>query len=641
MKSFKHPLLFSTLFLSSFFSSFIYTEEQEKTSSFFFENQLFELKKVEKNKECLHQLFDCYWDWSIADNPETASYLGYPGLHGEWSDFSEETFTKREVILSQFLSLLESIEIEKLEETDQISYQILKGSIKEDLANINFGSHYLAVSQMDGAHLSVPFFIDIMPHQTVQEYEEILSRLSRIPKLFEQTITLLEKGIELGITPPQIALFDVPQQIFNQIVEDPRDSSLLKYFYELPSTLDTKTQERLLDQAQKTYQETVKPSWIKLYDYLTKRYIPNCRKTIAFTELPNGNQWYAHLVESSTTTSLTPENIHHIGLKEVERIHNQMIKIIESTGFLGTFDEFLEFMKTDPHFFYSTRSELLEGYRRLTREIESRLPLLFSDFPALPFDVIPIPAYSEESQIAAYYCPGSVSNGRPGYFFINTSYPEERPKWEMEPLALHEAVPGHHMQISLAQELKHLPKFQKNSDFTAYIEGWGLYAESLGSELGFYRDPYSLFGRLSYEMLRAIRLVVDTGMHTMGWSREQAVDFFKAHVGMSDHEIKTEVDRYLVMPSQALAYKIGELKIQEMRRLAAEQLGDRFDIREFHRVWLKHGTVPLHVAEQQVLNWIEHSLQSPSAKAESSHVEDTTALYFVGELPSKFVESAI
>ena len=285
-----------------------------------------------------------------------------------------------------------------------------------------------------------------------------------------------------------------------------------------------------------------------------------------------------------------------------------MQDIMASTNFKGSYKEFLHFLKTDKQFFYKDRASLLAGYQDLTKYIESQLPVLFLKLPKLPFEVIPVPGYAEESQTGAYYCYGSILDNRPGYFFINTSFPETRPMWEMEPLALHEAVPGHHLQISIALELEGMPEFRKFTGYTAYIEGWGLYAESLGTELGLYRDPYSRFGKLTYEIFRAIRLVVDTGMHSMGWTREDAIDFFKQYVGMSDHEIETEVDRYLVLPGQALAYKIGELKIKELRRLAAEQLGDAFDIRAFHHEWLRHGALPLETAEFVIHKWIERQL---------------------------------
>jgi uncharacterized protein (DUF885 family) len=605
MSSLKQTFLTTVVFFSSFSP---YSVNGEEPISFRpLEWRLQQLISEKEETECLHRLFDLYWDWRMAENPDEASFLGYPGQYGQWPDLSPEALDRQQRFTTQLLEILASISTPPLEE-DQVSYHILKRMLEEDQANIQFGSRYLLVNQMYGIHLHIPLVIELMPTKTVEDYENILSRLRKIPDLFQQTTSLLEQGIQLGITPPKIAIQGVPQQILNQMVENPLDSPLLKAFQQLPSSIDAGTQSQLMNDAQEIYQKNLLPALSKFYSYLTECYIPNCRKTIAFSDLPNGQNWYAHEIQCSTTTRLTPQEIHLIGLKEVKRIHEEMKVVIRLSGFQGNFEEFLQFLKTDPQFFYCNREELLKAYQILTRHIETKLPLLFAKLPALPFEVVPVPSYSEESQIGAYYCQGSFKDKRPGYFFINTSYPEQRPKWEMEPLALHEAVPGHHLQITLAQELTHLPEFRKNTHFTAYIEGWGLYAESLGSELGLYQDPYSVFGRLSYEMLRAIRLVVDTGMHAMGWSRNQAIDFFKQYVGMNDHEIVTEVDRYLVMPGQALAYKIGELKIQEMRRFAAQTLGEKFDIRAFHLAWLQHGTVPLDIAEQQIHQWIQRSL---------------------------------
>lgn len=608
MQSIKKTLLAAILFWGCFSSYFAHAEELIPSRSTL-EWRLQQLME-EEEPERLHRLYDLYWDWRMAEYPDEASYLGYPGQNDQWPDFSEYAIDRRSQFIHKLLQVLVSVEAVHLKGEDEVNHRILKRVLEEDQASMRFGSHYLMVNQMHGIHLLVPMVMDLMPAKRVNDYEDILSRLRLIPTLFKQSMDLLGKGLELGITPPRITLLSVPQQILNQIVENPLDSSLLKAFQQFPSSIDAETQARLLNEAQVIYRQIVAPSLIEFYSYLTEKYIPNCRQTIAFTDLPKGDDWYTHLVQSSTTTKLTPQEIHEIGLKEVERIHQEMLSVIQSTNFEGTFKEFLNFLKTDPQFFYAKREELLNGYQTLTRHIESKLPLLFTNLPSLPFEVIPIPSYSEESQIAAYYCHGSIAHNRPGHFYINTSYPEKRPKWEMLPLSLHEAVPGHHLQLTLAQELQGLPEFRKNTGFTAYVEGWGLYAESLGSDLGLYQDPYSIFGRLSYEMLRAIRLVVDTGMHAMGWSRDQAIDFFKQYVGMSDHEIETEVNRYLVMPSQALAYKIGELKIQEMRRLAAQQLGDQFDIRAFHQAWLQRGTVPLDIAEEQIHQWINQSQQS-------------------------------
>lgn len=605
MPSLKNHFLSTLVFLGTFVSNHAHAENNIALS---LESRLQHLGVEERKGERLQELFDLYWDWRMEDNPEEASYLGYPGNHGRWTDLSEGAIESRKKAINQFLKTLISIDTANLSEKEAISYDILKRTFEEELAGLEFGDQYLLVNQMHGLHLHVPLIIGFMPHQTIKDYENILARLNLLPELFQQTIQLLSKGIELGITPPQAAVLSLPEQILNQITDHPLDSPLLQAFRKFPSSIDSESQARLMLEAVNTYREKVIPAFVQFHTYMIESYLPNCRKTIGFSDLPRGKEWYAHHVKCSTTTQLTPEEIHQIGLKEVERIHKEMMEIIQSVGFNGSFEKFLHFMKTDPQFFYSNREDLLKGYQMLTRDIESKLPALFSHLPSLPFEVVPIPSYSEESQIAAYYCSGSFANNRPGHFFINTSYPEQRPKWEMEPLALHEAVPGHHLQITLAQELQGIPEFRKNVHFTAYIEGWGLYAESLGSELNLYRDPYSVFGRLSYEMLRAIRLVVDTGMHAMGWSREQAIQFFKEHVGMSDHEITTEVDRYLVIPGQALAYKIGELKIKEMRRLSTQQLGNNFDIRDFHSIWLRHGTLPLDIAEKNIREWIQHSL---------------------------------
>lgn len=610
MQSSKKVLLATTFSILTYFLSLEIHAENCTNSCLSFETRLQQVSEEKREVQQLHDLFDLYWDWHMIENPEEASYYGYPGNHGRWTDLSEDGFKRREHFLHGLLNILKSVDSANLSEKDVISYDILKRIFEEELISLNFGDQYLPVNQMNGAHLHVPLIIGFMPHQTIDDYENILSRLSLLPEFFQQNIQLLNKGIELGITPPQAALLGLPEQILNQIIDNPLDSPLLQAFRQFPSSIDSETQSRLAYQAEDLYRKTVIPAFVNFYTYVTKSYIPNCRQTIGFSELPRGREWYAHHVKCSTTTELTPEEIHTIGLKEVERIRQEMMAIIHSVGFNGSFERFLKFMQTDPQFFYNNREDLLKGYQTLTRDIEAKLPRLFSQLPSLPFEVVPIPSYSEESQIAAYYCPGSFANNRPGNFFINTSFPEQRPKWEMEPLALHEAVPGHHLQITLAQELKGIPEFRKNAHFTAYIEGWGLYSESLGTEFDLYRDPYSIFGRLSYEMLRAIRLVVDTGMHAMGWSRDQAIQYFKRYVGMSDHEITTEVDRYLVMPGQALAYKIGELKIKEMRDFSAQQLGNDFDIRAFHMIWLQHGTLPLNIAEQNIRAWIQNTLDN-------------------------------
>lgn len=608
MQSLKKSFLTAVVFLGSFSSYFANAEEQ--ASSYSLEYRLQQLTDETEEKTRLHRLFATYWDWRMAEHPDEATYFGYPGRHDQWLDLSSDAIKQRAQLKEQFLKILGSIQYDHLISEDQISYNIFKHMLEDDISESHFQNHYFLVTQMFGIHSDTAHLLELMPYHTVQDYENALARLNRLPLLFQQATQLLKEGLEAGITPPRIAIRQVPQQILNQMLDAPFESPYLKGFVQFPDSIDSVLQADLKERAVVAYQQCVVPALDQFYSFITETYLPNCRKTTAFSDLPNGPEWYAHKVKSYTTTNLTPEEIHAIGLKEITRIQQAMFDVIEEADFKGSFEEFLHFLKTDPQFFYSNREDLLKGYQTLTRHIETKLPLLFAKLPTMPFEVIPVPAYSEESQVTAYYCQGSITYQRPGYFFINTSYPELRPKWEMEPLSLHEAVPGHHLQISIAQELTGLPEFRKNAPFTAYIEGWGLYAEGLGKELGLYRDPYSKFGRLTYEMLRAIRLVVDTGMHAMGWSRDQAIDFFKQYVSMSDHEITTEIDRYLVMPGQALAYKIGELKTLEMRAWAAQMLGDRFDVRTFHDVWLRHGTLTLDIAEQQVRQWVEETLSS-------------------------------
>ena len=609
-------LLKKTLIAAAFiFGSFsTYSATAYEKSSCSIEDRLEQFNAAEIEK--LHALFNTYWDWSMLENPENATFHGYPGQNGRWTDLSQEAIDARNNFVASLLDSLNSIQTLHLNSEDQISYSILKKMLENQQIEGQFGSQYLLVDQMNGIHLSAALVMEMMPNNTVKDYQDILHRLYKLPRLLQQTTELLRQGIKEGITPPRISIQNVPQQLLNQITSDPLHNPFLRAFKNFPDSIDLAAQRRLSKAAKILYKKDVLPALKSFYTFITETYLPSCRSTTAFTDLPGGKEWYSHKVQSSTTTLLTPEQIHEIGLNEVERIHQEMLEVVKASGFKGSFAEFLHFLKTDPQFFYSNREELLNAYQTLTRDIEAKLPTLFSTLPHLPFEVIPIPHYSEESQVAAYYLQGSLIHNRPGFFFINTSFPEQRPKWEMEPLALHEAVPGHHLQITLAQELENLPEFRKEAHFTAYIEGWGLYAEKLGIELGFYQNFYSQFGRLTYEMLRATRLVVDTGMHAMGWSRDQAIDFFKQHVGgMSDHEIVTEVDRYLVMPAQALAYKIGELKIQEVRRKANQILGDKFDIRDFHNAWLRHGTLPLDIAEEQTQQWINQILYPAEKEA--------------------------
>jgi uncharacterized protein (DUF885 family) len=382
-------------------------------------------------------------------------------------------------------------------------------------------------------------------------------------------------------------------------------SPVLKPFAEFPPTVSAPDRERLTSRAAQIYLAKVAPSLSTLKEYLETVYLPECRTTVGASALPHGAEYYAFLVRWQTTTDLTPQQVHEIGLGEVRRLRAEMDGIIRTTGFSGTFAEFHTFLRTDPKFFYASPEELLDGYRVIAKKIDPALGRLFGKLPRLPYGVLPVPDYRAPASPAAYYFSGAPATGRPGYFYANTYKVGVRPKWEMEALTLHEAVPGHHLQLSLAQEPEDLPEYRRHTGFTAFVEGWGLYAESLGEELGFYRDPYSRFGQLTYDMWRSIRLVVDTGMHALGWSRDQAIQFFRENSGKSDQDIQVEVDRYIVWPAQALAYKIGQLKIRELRTLAERSLGVRFDVRAFHDSVLEQGALPLGELERRIRAWID------------------------------------
>jgi uncharacterized protein (DUF885 family) len=398
---------------------------------------------------------------------------------------------------------------------------------------------------------------------------------------------------------------DVPKQVADLIPADPLASALLQPFREFPSAFSEAERTRLTDQAKKIYTSALAPAFQKLHDYVAATYVPACRETIAATALPNGAAAYAFHVRWQTTTDLTPPQIHEIGLAEVKRIRTEMDKVIGSVNFKGSFHDFTEFLRTDARFYYDKPDDLVNGYRIIVKKIDPELAHEFGKLPRLPYGVCPIPDFKAPSQTTAYYQPGSPAAGRPGCYFVNTYNLHARPKWEMEALSLHEAVPGHHLQLSLGQEMENVPEFRKHVGYSAFVEGWALYGESLGEELGLYKDPYSKFGQLSYEMWRAVRLVVDTGMHSMRWTREQAIQFFKDNTGKTDQDITVEVDRYIVWPGQALAYKLGQLKIRELRTAAEKKLGANFNVRRFHDAVLEQGSVPLDVLEGHMLQWLE------------------------------------
>jgi uncharacterized protein (DUF885 family) len=567
-------------------------------------NQLLDQKGKVAEAKRLHTLFAADWKYSMAEFPESATWRGVAGQNHRWTDYSLESVAARKQVTRTALAVLKSIDRAKLTPADQLNFDLfLRGQSVADAGN-KFPSHLLLISQMDGIQRSVASMLRMMPARKAADYEDILARLRGTEKLVAQTIDLLNVGLKMRITPPKICLRNLGEQVAKQLTAKPLDSPLLQTFRDFPTSVSEADQTRLRAEAIAVYKKHTAPAFRRLHKFLVERYIPNCRESIACGALPNGKAWYQHRIYSSTTTDLTPKQIHAIGLSEVKRIRAEMEKIKTQTGFKGSLAEFFKFLRTDKQFYYERGTQLLAGYRDISKRADPELIKLFGNLPRQPYGIRPVPSYIERSVTTAYYQPGSTTAARPGYFYANTYNLAVRPKWEMEALTLHEAVPGHHLQLAIADELTGLPTFRKYARYTAYVEGWALYAESLGTEMGFYKDPYSKFGQLTYEMWRAIRLVVDTGMHALGWSRQRTIDYFKANAGKTEHDIIVEVDRYIVWPGQALAYKMGELKIKSLRARAEKVLGDKFDIRGFHDELLRHGAIPLSILETQVEAWI-------------------------------------
>lgn len=553
----------------------------------------------------LKKLFDIEWSHSMLEYPEFATSVGFPGQDGRWTDNSIEAIKRREAQSGPVLEILKGIDRSKLSKADQLNYDLYRRDVEMGIEGDKFPGEYLVMTQLGGVHSDIAQTLEAMPRATVENYENILSRLRGSPKLIDQNIELLKLGMAAGVTPPKVTLGALPDQIKALIKDDALKSPVLVPFTDFPSSIPPEEQARLKEEAVRVFNEQVRPALQKLHDYVAVEYLPKTRESVGWNGLPNGEAWYAYRVRSSTTTDLSPEKIHEIGLSEVKRIRGEMDKIIAEVKFKGGFKEFLAFLRTDPQFYYNTPEELLAGYRDIAKRIDPELAKQFGVLPRLTYGVKAIPDYSAKSSPAAYYYSGSEKAGRPGWFVANTYALKSRPKWQMECLTLHEAVPGHHLQISLAQEQGEVPEFRKHNGYTAFVEGWGLYAESLGGDLGLYKDPYSRFGALSFELWRAIRLVVDTGVHFKGWSRDEALKYMNETGANSEIDNEIELNRYIVWPAQALAYKIGQLKIRELRNYAQAELGDKFDIRAFHDTVLANGALPLDTLETVIKEWVQ------------------------------------
>ncbi len=576
-------------------------------------------------KARFREFLDRDWKYWMTEYPEFATIFGYPGQNGRWTDYSPEAIERRNRHLESGLKELHTLRRIDLPAEEQLNYDLYEDLYKTAIAGLRFhddafplpevtpSNLYMPVTQMDGVLTNLPETIELMPAARPSDYEDIIRRLESFPILVDQAIALMNQGMAQGWTPPKITMRDVPKQAADQIVSDPLKSTLLGAFKKFPPEINAQQQKdlhaasnrRLSRQSLARSGETAKLSDEHLHSQSAAKIFPS-------PLFPDGAEYYKYLVKWHTTTNLTPAQIHQIGLDQVKEIRAQIDQLIAQSGFKGGLSEFAKFLNTDARFKFSSAGELLAYVRDIAKRADPQTARLFGTLPRLPYGVKPVPDAIAPSQSEAYYEPGTPEAGRPGYVNINTYNLSSRQKWDMEDLFLHEGVPGHHLQIALAQELPDRPAFRKNLGYTAYTEGWGLYAESLGEEMGFYADPYSRFGYLSGQMWRAVRLVLDTGIHSMGWTREQALQYFRDNTGQPEQNVISETDRYIVWPGQALGYKIGQLKFLDLRRKAETESGGQFDIRKFHDSLLDEGALPLTILEQRVENGAAAQGTSPA-----------------------------
>jgi len=557
---------------------------------------------AEDAAKALHGLFDAGWERSLREDPFFATYLGDARYDDQLPDASLAAIDASNETDRRMLADVEAIPAASLTPEDQLNRELFHRMYADAIAGHEWGTHYLPLNHMDGIQ-NLDQVTQLLPFATVKDYENWLARLGKFSALMGQNIALMRAGIAKRMVQPRVIMERVPPQIATQLVDDPTASPYYVPFKTMPDSIPAAEQARLRTAASQAISGGVMPAYRRFDDFFRKEYLPASRDTVGVRDLPGGEAWYQRRIRWFTTTDLTADQIHELGLSEVARIRGEMQRVIDKVGFKGDLPAFIQYLRTDPRFRYTDPKQLLQHYLAMSKKIDPLLTQYFGRLPRMPYGVRPIPGNTAADNTTAYYQPPSIDGRRAGYYYVNLYKPEERPIYEIPVLSIHEAVPGHHLQIALAQELGELPMFRRDYELTAFTEGWGLYSESLGEEMGLYADPYDKFGQLTYEMWRAVRLVVDTGMHHKGWTRQQAIDFFKANAAKTELDITNEIDRYIAWPGQALAYKIGELKIKELRARATKDLGEKFDIRAFHDIVLGSGAVPLDVLDSNVANW--------------------------------------
>src|SRR5688572_92254 len=563
----------------------------------------FPARGVGASEESLYSTFDTYWEWKLATQPELATRFGRPEFNDRWRDLSKRARDRVRERRKEFLQEMVYIASGNLTDADRLSAALLQWELRHDLEMEAYRDLVSGVNQLGGQHSEVFSVVDQMPARTVRDYENIIARLNAVPALVDQYVALLREQISVRTTQPQIVVDLVLEQVAAQRRMTAAQTPLLGAFQRFPGEIGLADQKRLLAAATSAYEQKFVPAWTRLETFLRGTYRRSARASIAVTSLPRGRALYEAAVRFHTTTSMKPEEIHRLGLSEVARIEQEMATVARADGFTGPVTAYETSLGNRPGMRFTSQQEMLAYAREILARVQPAMPRLFRRLPKMPVNIRPIPP-DREASTASNYEAGTADGSRPAWFNMNTYQPQEQFKYDIEALVLHEAVPGHHLQTALAREIENLPEFQRAFSTTAFGEGWALYAESLGAELGgvVYRDPPSRMGQLANEQFRAVRLVVDTGMHAMGWSRERAREYFKLHVPAQS---LAEIDRYIAWPGQALAYKVGQLKILEVRQRAQKAMGPKFDVREFHDVVLRNGRLPLDLLEEQVNQYIK------------------------------------
>ena len=554
--------------------------------------------------QAIRQLLDDAWEFRMKAGPVFATRIGDHRRNDQLANYGVADYLARQTADRGLLKRLDAIDRKPLSRKQKNNYDIFRRSLTDAIDESEFETYLMPITNRWGFHIAFPPLRNEVPLKTVLDYENYIARLRQFRRVTDEHIELMRLGIKKGLTLPAIVLAAYRKPIESHIVDDPTKSLMYEPLRNMPPSFAAASQRQLQEKARTAIESSVVPAYRKFLTFMEHEYVPACRTSIGASALPRGRAYYRFLVKKFTTLDLTPDQVHRKGLAEVKRIRGEMENIIRQVEFDGDFDAFVEFLRTDPQFYPKTAAELMKETAHVVKRMDGEVTKLFGHLPRTPFGLREVPAYIAPQTTAAYYKQPAGDGATPGYYYVNTHNLKSRPLYSIEALSLHEASPGHHLQIAIQQEIDDLPMFRRFDGFTAFVEGWALYAERLGLEVGFYRDPYSNFGRLNYEMWRACRLVVDSGMHYFGWTRQQAIEFMAKNTALSMHNIRSEVDRYISWPGQALAYKIGELTIRELRNFAESQLLDGFDIRRFHDAVLGAGSVPLTVLKQNIHNFV-------------------------------------